>query len=172
MYIKKKIEGTFSRPGSTPPQRSRQIPHGCSEMPRSSCRSDSHLVSGNIPYEPSHGHYTSGNAEITVGNPRRDHEPLHLMVDLYSADRVEDVGNVAAGLGIDLLFIGALKLLCRSLFDRYCADNPMADIDKPCAVPFQIEGLERISAGVFQRAGMVYTEGSDDGHEERDAIGE
>jgi hypothetical protein len=104
------------------------------------------------------------------------------------ANRTEDVRNVAVGYGIELLFIhsgmtdrlqpldryvfGALKSVCRRLFDLYCADNPTIRIDKPTALQFLREAWDRITVEILQRAWGVYTDIPEDDDEEWEEIGE
>jgi hypothetical protein len=96
------------------------------------------------------------------------------------------VRNVAAGYGIELLFIPlgmadrlgplnqhifrALKSSCRSLFDAYCTDDTAAYVDTSRAVQFQMEAWEKISLDGLGRAGRVYAEEDQSADEEWDDV--
>jgi hypothetical protein len=102
---------------------------------------------------------------------------LHLILDLYSVHRSDQVKAEAARLGIRLYFIpagftdelqpldryifGVLKAMCRRMFHRFTEDV-QDTVRKPDAAEFMVRAWEQVDENVMRKAWGIYEEPYDD----------
>jgi transposase len=101
-----------------------------------------------------------------------DSDPIHLILDAYSVHRSQDTRNIARELNIELHFIppgwtdelqpldryifGAMKSICRRLFQRFCLRSEDGHVKTRDAIQFLIQAWEGLETRVIEKGWGLY----------------
>lgn len=101
-----------------------------------------------------------------------NHEPVHLILDVYAVHRNEEIKEYAKNLGIQMYFIpagltdkfqpldrrvfGCLKATARHIFYEQMLENPEMEFTKQKAVESLIYSWEHLSQEVIEDAWSIY----------------
>jgi hypothetical protein len=108
-----------------------------------------------------------------------DDQPIHLLLDCYSVHRANEIRPLAAELGIELHYIpagwtdelqpldryvfGAMKAMCRRLFQRHCDRSEDGRVSRSDAIKFLVRIWELLEVRVIEKGWGVYEDADGDG---------